>query len=147
MNLSENFTLQEMTESDAAARLAIDNTPSVTQISNLQKLCVNTLEPIRSMTGGKSILISSGFRSSKLNKAIGGSETSDHCNGRAADFRVAGMTVTEVVESIAQSNIQFDQLIHEFDRWVHVSFRETDNRREVLRATKQGKKTVYEKYI
>jgi len=145
MKLTKNFSLDEMIRSTAAIRNGIDNTPTVKEIANLQRLCEHVLEPARELSGGKTIRISSGFRNPKVNKLIGGSPTSDHVNGNAADFTIDGMSVTEVVEMIAKSNIQFDQLIHEFDSWVHVSFNET-NRREVLAAKKDGKKTVYEKY-
>lgn len=148
MNLSENFTLEEMTRSTTAKRKAIDNTPSVQQITNLQKLCVNVLERVRTLAGGKKVRSTSGFRCVKLNKLIGGAPTSQHTEGKADDFTIDDMTVTETVDMIRGSDIEFDQLIHEFDDWIHVSFNEGKNRREVLRAKKDANgKTFYEKYI
>lgn len=147
MNLTEHFTLAELTNSDTGTRAGIDNTPNVEQITNLQRLCRDTLEHVRTLSGNKTIRSSSGFRCPKLNKLIGGSPTSDHMNGNAVDFRIDGMSVTETVEMIMKSDIPFDQLIHEFDRWTHISNKGSDNRREVLRAIKQNGKTVYEKYV
>lgn len=147
-NLSENFTLQEMTRSSTAVRLSIDNRPDDQQMENLKRLCVETLEPVKTLAGGKRVRVSSGLRVKLLNQKIGGSKSSDHVNGNASDFTIEDMTVTEVVEMIMNSDIPFDQLIHEFDSWVHISNRGAgNNRRQVLRATKVNGKTVYEKYV
>lgn len=148
MTLTINFTLDELTVSNESIRTGIDNRPSLEQTTNLQKLCVNVLEKVRELADGKPIHVSSGFRCAKVNKLIGGAPTSQHTEGKAADFTVKGQTVTETVDMIRKSDIEFDQLIHEFDRWIHVSFNEGHNRREVLRAKKDAnKKTIYEKYV
>jgi len=143
MKLSEHFTLEEMTFSQTAVRKGIDNTPDATVIRNLTNLCEYILEPIRKGTG-KPIRVSSGYRSPKLNKAIGGAKTSQHIEGRAADIVAIGMSVQELYEWIRDSRIVYDQLIQEFDSWVHISY-STMSRMDRLIATKVNGKTVYKK--
>lgn len=117
--LSEHFSLEEMTFSETASRKGFDNTPSASQIANLVRVAT-MLEQVRKITG-KPIQISSGYRCKELNQAVGSSETSQHRLGCAADIKVAGMTPNQVVEAIIASDIQYDQLIREFDSWVHIS--------------------------
>lgn len=122
MNLSAHFTLAELTVSQTARRKGIDNTPSPEVLQNLQELA-NGLERVREVLGCP-IIISSGYRSPKLNAAVDGSKTSQHCNGEAADFIAPGFgSPLEVCQEIIkhQDTIQFDQIIHEQD-WVHISF-------------------------
>lgn len=119
MNLSEHFTLEELTASETAARNDWDNTPNGTEIANLVRLA-NLLEDVRKILG-KPITINSGFRSKKVNDAVGSKDSSQHRIGCAADIRVAGMTPSQVCEAIKASDIQFDQLIREFDSWTHIS--------------------------
>ncbi len=142
MQLSTNFTLVEMIKSSTAIRKGIDNTPSAQQIANLKALCVNILEPVRQHYK-KPVKVTSGFRCIKLNKAIGGSGTSQHCNGEAADFTVEGVSNLEVCQWI-KDNLKFDQLIYEFGEngWVHCSYDST-LRQEVISAKKIGGKTKY----
>jgi len=137
--LSVNFSLLELTSSETAARKGIDNTPSVEVISNLKYLCDNVLQPLR-VRYGKTINISSGYRSPKLNKAIGGSMTSDHCIGCAADITVPKDDFKRVFEMI-RNHLPYDQLIWEMGddtapQWIHVSYRVKGNRGQVLRASK-----------
>ena len=146
MNLTKNFTLKEMYESTTAIRLGIDNTPSDSVIKNLLLLCQKVLQPLREHMD-ESIKVSSGYRSSALNKKIGGSKSSQHCLGQAADISCGERTV-EMYEYI-KNNLIFDQLIWEFGTdenpaWVHVSYSSTNNRRECLRAYKINGKTVYQ---
>ena len=119
MNLSPNFTLDELTHSDLAARKGINNDPSSDVLDNLRRLA-NLLEQVRKCLG-KPISINSGFRCKQLNDAVGSKDTSQHMIGCAADIRVSGMTPDQVVKAIIQSDIQYDQMIREFDSWVHIS--------------------------
>lgn len=139
--LTENFTLEEMVRSQTAARYHIDNIPNEDQIARLTLLC-GLLEKIRAITGP--ISISSGFRSPKLNERVKGSNTSQHMKGEAADIYVSGMSVEDLYQVIKNSDIQFDQLIQEFDQWVHISVSDAP-RRECLRATRSMRKVRYQK--
>lgn len=114
MELSPNFTLAEFTRSATATRKNIDNTPSPAVIENLKALCTNVLEPLRAKVG-KPVRVTSGYRSSKLNKLVGGSRNSQHIFGLAADIYVDGMTTEELFQFIIDNEIPFDQLIQEFD--------------------------------
>ena len=147
MNLSKNFSLSELTKSETAIRKDIDNTPSNEVLSNLTTLCNMVLQKVRDSHGV--VTITSGYRSPELNKAIGGSTTSDHCKGCAADFEVPGLDNKQLALWI-EDNLIFKQLILEFyedgqpnSGWVHCSFEEGNNNSQVLRAVKEGKKTVY----
>ncbi len=146
MNLSKHFTLEEFIHSDIAVRKGIDNAPTEEIINNLKALCINVLEPIREYFK-KPIRISSGYRSLALNKAIGGSKTSQHCLGCAVDFTVQDISVDEVFKNIIKMSINFDQNIQEFSAWSHISYLKSGNRRQNLIAKKVNGKTVYEKYI
>lgn len=119
MKLSEHFTLEELTASDTAARLGINNTPPVYVIENLKRLCT-LLEDVRHAVG-KPIRISSGYRCLKVNHAVGSRDTSQHLQGCAADIKVQGVTVDELMKVIIGAGVKFDQLIREFDSWVHIS--------------------------
>lgn len=119
MNLSTHFTLEEMIASQTAARLGIKNTPSEAAIENLTRLCT-LLESVRALFG-KSLNISSGFRNKAVNAAVGSKDTSQHIQGCAADFTIPGVSITDTIEMIVANNIPYDQLIHEFDSWVHIS--------------------------
>jgi zinc D-Ala-D-Ala carboxypeptidase len=121
MNLTPHFTLEEMTLSQTAVRAGIANTPNEPQILSLVRLCENILEPLRTMLG-KPINVSSGFRNPIVNSLVGGSTTSQHMRGEAADFNVEGMTAQELFEFIMANDLPYDQLIQEFDRWIHISF-------------------------
>jgi hypothetical protein len=145
MKLSAHFALSEFTRSESAKREGLDNTPTAEHLENLKTLCEKVLEPIRLRFG--SINISSGYRGKMLNHFIGGSVSSDHCLGRAADIDMddsgTGVTNKEIFEYI-KNNLEFDQLINEFNySWVHVGYRQGANRKQVLDAVKEGGKTVY----
>lgn len=117
MNLSENFTYEELTHTD---HREFDNTPNEAEMANLVRLA-NFLEQVKEVLGGKPIMINSAFRCAEVNKAVGSSDKSQHRHGCAADIRVPGMTPDEVVSAIIASGLPYDQVIREFDRWTHVS--------------------------
>lgn len=116
MNLTEHFTLEELTHTD---HREFDNTPNDVELSNLTRLA-EFLEQVRTLLG-KPIFINSAFRSKLVNDAVGSKDTSQHRVGCAADLRVVGMTPNEVVKAIIASDLNFDQIIREFDRWTHIS--------------------------
>ncbi|MEC7120339.1 MAG: D-Ala-D-Ala carboxypeptidase family metallohydrolase [Pseudomonadota bacterium] len=125
IRLSPHFTLAEMTHSQTAARQGIDNSPTAAHQANLKQLCVELLEPIRSMLGNRPITVSSGYRSVALNAAVNGSLTSAHCIGFAVDFNChsfgnAKAVATFLAHELPKRGIQFDQLILEFGGWVHL---------------------------
>ncbi len=133
MSITKHFTLAEFTRSDTADRLGLDNTPEPRHEANLGILA-NKLEQVRALLSDVPIIISSGYRSVKVNKAVGGVQNSDHAQGLAADFNVQGLSAKEACQRIANSDIKFDQLIWEQGEngdWVHfgVGLR---MRREVL---------------
>lgn len=141
MNLSENFTLAELIRTSTG----LDNTPNEEQIENLRLLCVNVLQPARDALGP--IKITSGFRAPAVNAKIGGSSSSQHVKGQAADLMMSGGQKKLLDWIIA--NVEFDQIISEFPdangnpAWVHVSFAEGKNRMQKLKAIKSGGKTKY----
>ena len=145
MKLTAHFALSEFTRSESAKREGLDNTPTAEHLENLKTLCEKVLEPIRLKYG--SINISSGYRGKMLNHFIGGSVSSDHCLGRAADIDMddsgSGVTNKEIFDYI-KDNLEFDQVINEFNySWVHVGYRQGANRKQVLDAVKENGKTVY----
>lgn len=119
MQLSEHFTLEELTHSDSALRNGWDNTPNEKEIENLTRLA-GLLEQVRKVLG-KPIHINSGYRSKQVNESVGSKDSSQHRIGCAADIKVPEMTPKQVCEAIKASDIQFDQLIKEFDSWTHIS--------------------------
>jgi len=118
--LSANFTLEELTRSEAADRNGWENTPNEQEIANLKRLAA-LLQQVKTAVGGKPVMINSGFRSKKVNDSVGSKDTSQHRLGCAADIRVPGMKPREVVESCIAAGIPFDQIILEFDSWTHIS--------------------------
>jgi len=139
MNLSPHFTLEELTVSETAARKGLDNTPPDDALLNLRRLAL-FLEDVRTAIG-KPIRINSAYRSPEVNGSVGGKTTSQHCLGCAADIRVPGMTPNEVVKKLKASNLQYDQLIREFDSWTHISIPNTKDakpRKMVLIIDKSG---------
>ena len=138
MNLSPHFTLAEMTVSQTASRRGLNNTPGANEIAALKLLCEKVLEPIRKHFD-RPVIVTSGYRSPKVNKAIGGSATSQHCFGQAADFTVPGVGNLDLCKWI-ERNLNYDQLIYEYGEsgWVHVSYRDGNLRNMELTA-KRGK--------
>lgn len=119
MNLSPNFTLEELTHSEIAERLGLDNTPTEDVKANLVRLA-RFLEEVRAVLK-RPIMVSSAYRSPKVNEAVGSKPTSQHCIGCAADIKVPGLTPDNIVKELLKTNLEYDQLIREFDSWVHIS--------------------------
>lgn len=139
MKLTPNFTLEELTSSETAVRLGLDNTPDETVKANLVRLA-RMLEEVRRILG-RPIMVNSAYRSLAVNKAIGSKPTSQHVLGCAADIRVPGLTPDDIVKAIIKTNIEYDQLIREFNSWVHISIpnKFADKpRRQVLIIDKTG---------
>ena len=132
--MGKYFTINELTKSATAQRLHIDNNPTQEVKDNLNKLIDNVLDPLRELYG-KPIIVNSGYRCTKLNKAIGGAKNSQHLVGQASDIRAVQNTKEsnkELFDLIKNSKLPFDQLINEYDyNWVHVSY-SPRNRRQVL---------------
>lgn len=146
MNLSEHFTLEEMIVSQTAIRRGIDNTPTSEIQTNLINLCADVLEPLRAEVGA--IKIDSGYRSIATNAAVGGAATSQHCKGQAADTIALDMTLkdyySKVKELVRTGKLNVDQVIFEFNSWVHISYvKDGTNRKEFLIAERQNGHTVY----
>ena len=117
MNLTEHFTLEELTTTD---HREFENTPNETERENLVRLA-GLLELVKVALGGKPIMVNSAFRSKQVNDAVGSKDTSQHRIGCAADIRVPGVTPDQVVKAVITAKLPFDQLIREFDRWTHIS--------------------------
>lgn len=137
------FTIKELTKSPTATKLHIDNTPNQEQLKNLELLVDNILDPLREKYAHP-ITVTSGFRCLKLNTSIGGSKTSQHMKGQAADIK--GYDNKKLFEEAKKLN--FDQLIWEFGNdeqpaWIHISYNPTKNRHQILKAVKVGGKTIY----
>jgi len=138
MRLSKNFVLSEITRSNTATRLGISNEPTKEHLENMQRLISNLIQPMRDSIGP--IRISSGYRNPSLNRAIGGSRSSQHCKGEALDiqfWQMGKMMNILIYEWILDSGLEFDQMINEFDfAWIHISLKEKNNRKQVLEAYK-----------
>ena len=148
MNLTPNFTLAEMTKSETASRRGMDNIPNQEQITNMQVLAVNVLQKVRDHYG-RGVHVNSGFRHPDVNAAVGGSRTSDHTRGMAADIEIPGVANADLAEWI-QQNLDFTQLILEFytpgipdSGWVHVSYDPANLKKQSLTAMRENGKTVY----
>jgi len=151
--LSKNFTFEELTHTD---HRELDNTPTerekciidgkevyVNAVANLPRLAA-FLEEVKTLLGGKPIMVNSGFRSEGVNNAVGSSNKSDHRRGCAADIRVPGMTPDEVVRAIIASNLGYAQVIREFDRWTHIAIPTNEGdvaKKSKLIIDKQGTRT------
>lgn len=153
MQISKHLSLAEVSRSETAKRKGIDNTPSGEHLENFKKLAENVFEPIREHFGVP-IHISSGYRSKELNAAIGGSLSSQHCQGEAIDIDMDGTSVTNAaIFNYIKDNLVFDQMIWEFGNdtnpdWVHVSYESTGKqRKQILKAIKSNGKTLYVPYV
>ena len=154
MKLSEHLDLSEVVRSESAKRKGISNMPTPEHIANFKILAEKIFEPIR-VHFRCPIVVSSGYRSKELNAAIGGSLTSQHCQGEAIDIDMDGTphgVTNRMVFDYIKNNLEFDQLIYEFGNsenpdWVHVSYESTGNqRKQVLRASRVNGKTTYSNY-
>lgn len=148
--MTPNFTLHELTRSDWAIRNDVPNTPTVEVTDNLHKLCLLVLEPLRAAVG-RPIIVSSGYRSPAVNKAVGGAANSAHLTGRAADINAVGMNASALARFIRRSGITVDKCILEFPDspsggWIHVQIASGTNfpRNEFLIARRVNGRTVYE---
>lgn len=144
MQLSDHFTLAELTKSQTALRRGIANTPGPAEIKALTALCVNVLEPVR-LHYKRPVIISSGFRSDQVNRLVRGSRTSQHVKGEAADFEVPGVSNLEVAQWM-EANLNYDQLILEFytpgdpnSGWIHVSWRAKYRNQELTAVRRRGR--------
>lgn len=152
IQLSPNFYLDEFTRSEVAARagIAIEVEVNSTIFINLKRLCADLLQPLRDALGP--VHITSGYRPPRVNKLVGGSKTSSHLEGLAADIVVTGYTPLEVACWLRDHRpaLRYDQIIHEYGQWVHASVANAiaDPRSECLTAIKVPRplrkpKTVY----
>ena len=140
MNLTEHFTLDELTSSETAERNGWDNTPSENELANLRRLA-SFLEEVKTALGGKPIMVSSGYRGKQVNDSVGSKDTSQHRVGCAVDFRVPQLTPDQVVRTIIAAGLPYDQIIREFDRWTHISIPNTPDakpRKQALIIDKTG---------
>jgi hypothetical protein len=126
--MTPHFTLAELT---ATSHRQFDNTPNEKELANLQKLA-EFLEQVKTLLDGKPIMITSGYRSKQVNDSVGSSDKSQHRLGYAADFKVPGMTPDQVVRAIIDSDLQFDQIIREFDAWTHISISPSPRRQALI---------------
>ena len=140
--------MKEMTRSDTATRLGLNNTPDEKAIDSLKTLCEKVLQPVRDHFG-KTVTVNSGFRSSETNQATGGSKSSDHVKGQAADIEIPGVPNAELAQWI-MDNLEYTQLILEFytpgipdSGWVHVSYDPSNLKKQELTAMKVAGKTQY----
>lgn len=135
--MTEHFTLEELTHTD---HRELENTPNEAELANIKRLA-EFLEAVKTLLGGKPIMVNSAFRSKAVNDAVGSKDTSQHRVGCAADIRVPGMTPDEVVRAVIASDLEYDQVIREFDRWTHISIPNQSGaspRKQALIIDKQG---------
>jgi hypothetical protein len=148
MQLTTNFSLHELTKSETALRMGLDNTPDDEATENLRLLCEKVLQPVRDHFG-KGVKVNSAYRSPESNAAVGGSKTSDHCKGMAADIEIPGVANAELAQWI-MDNLDYTQLILEFytpgipdSGWCHISYDPANLKNQELTATKVAGKTTY----
>ena len=137
MKLTEHFSLEELTHTD---HREYDNTPNDAELENLKRLA-EFLEEVKTVLGGKPIMVNSAFRSKQVNDAVGSKDSSQHRIGCAVDIRVPQLTPNDVVKAIIASGLPFDQVIREFDRWTHISIPNTPDakpRKQALIIDKSG---------
>ena len=148
MRLSKNFILSEITRSNTAKRLGIDNGPDKNHLRSIQRLITNLIQPMRDALGP--IRISSGYRNPNVNRAIGGSTKSQHCKGEALDLQFwddGKISNKKLYDWVLSSDVEFDQMINEFDfAWIHISLKKEDNRKQVLEAYKDEDNDTKYKY-
>lgn len=152
-NISEHITYAEAIKSATASRLGLDNNPSARELASMKRIAARIFEPVRrEVVKGMPLAVTSFYRSTDVNAAVGGSLTSQHSKGEAMDIDAdihGGCTNREVFEFI-RANLEFDQLIWEFGDhgnpdWVHVSLKATGNRRQVLRSVRRRGQIIYER--
>jgi zinc D-Ala-D-Ala carboxypeptidase len=149
--ISKHITYKEATLSQTASRLGLKNDPDDTQLAAMKLIAEKVFEPVRAFIN-KPIIVSSFFRSPMVNIRVGGSGTSQHCKGEAMDLTMPNKIGNRKIYEFIRDNLVFDQLIYEFGTdqepaWVHVSYKEKGNRRQILRAKKVNGKTTYESFF
>lgn len=127
-----NFSISELVKSDTAIKNNINNMPDLKSLDNMLNLIFYCLQPLRDKIK-RPIIITSGYRCAQVNRLVGGASDSQHLSGCAADFKVQGMTVQAVISFIKSSGIEYDQLINEYDKWVHISFIKNKNRKQTFK--------------
>lgn len=127
-----NFKMSELIYSETAIKNNVNNMPDINSLDNLLNLIYYCLQPARELLNAP-MTITSGFRNPLVNRLVGGVNSSQHLYGQAADFIIKGMTPNQIISIIKTSKIEFDQLINEYDKWVHISYNKRKNRREVLK--------------
>ena len=146
MQLSEHFSLRELTMSAAAKRRGLDNTPNSEALANLKNLATFVLEPLRKLYG-KPIIVTSGYRSQAVNKVVGGAVHSQHTQGKAADIKCQTDTREgnkELFDAIIKSGLPFDQVINEYNYdWVHVSYNPMYQRGQIMKCERKNGRAVY----
>ncbi len=150
MQISKNISYNSAIKSDTAIRLGIDNTPSASAVEAMTLLCEKVVDPLYEVF--PSMTFNSFFRSGKLNSAIGGSSTSQHCKGEAIDLDSKDNQFNKAIFDYIVKNLDFDQVIAEYPdstgkpSWVHVSYKKSGNRKQILKAVKVKGKTQYIPY-
>jgi uncharacterized protein YcbK (DUF882 family) len=124
-----NFTMSELIKSDTAIRNNVNNMPDINSLDNMLNLIHYCLQPIRNKLG-KPMIITSGFRNTQVNKLVNGATNSQHTKGQAVDFNVPNMSIQQVIDFINKTGIEYDQLINEHNKWVHISFNKGHNRKQ-----------------
>ena len=125
-----NFKISELIYSEKAIKNNINNMPDINSLDNMLDLIVYCLQPIRDYIK-KPMIITSGYRNKEVNKLVNGKENSQHLKGQAVDFYIKGLSIKNTIELIKKSGVEFDQLINEYDKWVHISFVKNKNRCEI----------------
>ena len=127
-----NFKMSELTHSDEAIKHNINNMPDINSMDCMLDLIFYCLQPLRDKIG-KPFDISSGYRNSQVNKLVGGVSNSQHTKGQAVDFTIRGMSVEAAINTIKNAGVEYDQLINEYGRWIHISFVKGKNRKQILK--------------
>lgn len=127
-----NFKISELIYSETAIKNNINNMPDINSLDNMLNLIYYCLQPARELLNAP-MTITSGFRNPLVNRLVGGVNSSQHLYGQAADFIIKGMTPNQIISIIKTSKIEFDQLINEYDKWVHISYNKGKNRKEILK--------------
>lgn len=129
MNL--NFKMSELIHSNTAVKYNINNMPDINSLDNLLNLIVYCLQPIRELIK-KPMIVTSGYRNARVNQLVKGVAASQHLKGQAVDFTIKGMNPNQIIKIVKESDLEFDQLINEYNKWVHISFLKGKNRRQIL---------------
>lgn len=127
-----NFKMSELIYSAKAVEYNINNMPDINSLDCMLDLIINCLQPIRNLLN-KPMIITSGYRCDRVNKLVDGTNNSQHKKGQAVDFIVRGMKPKEIIEIIKDSDIEFDQMINEYDSWIHVSYNKKNNRKSIIK--------------